>query len=263
MLPDLTCVHTVHRSDTVTQMWRQTRTHRFWSCAWLYIFRVDEWRMDMWKLFTSCIGFVTLILSQHIRMREIPSRCFTPHWTTSFLWAHQTKNTTHVFIYCTFQNNVTQPPINDIFSFIWTVPYCKSVIWGHFTCRLTSCRLSCTHHCTVFATVLLFYFIFLWLHVITPLSPCSNNKWGKKIDLHVFLLSRVSSIPNERLLSIGWKKTTALVGPLVLTLLYHQLWNVSVQINSLPVKSTLRWKKGTTCDYIFNIGHILRRNAGS
>lgn len=127
------------------------------SCAWLYIFRVGEWRMDMWKLFTSCMVFVTLTLSQHIRMRD-PSWCFTPHWTTSFLWAHQTKNTIHVFIYCTFQN-ITQPQRNEIFSFIWTVPYRKNVIWRHFTCRLMSCHLSCTHNCTVFATVLLFYFI--------------------------------------------------------------------------------------------------------
>lgn len=205
MLPDLTCVHTVHRSDTVlTQIWRQARTRGSWSCAWLYIFRVGEWRMDMWKLFTSWMGFVTSTLSQHIIMWEIPSRCFTPH--CSFLWAHQTKNTTHVFIYCTFQNNVTQPPRNEIFNFIWTVPYRKKVISGHFTCRLMSCCPSCTHNCTVLATLLLFFLLFYylistlsfkmilqfcrqvlqisalywWLHVITPVLPCANNKRWKK-----------------------------------------------------------------------------------
>lgn len=94
---------------------------------------------------------------------------------------------------------------------------------------------------------------------------------GGKIDLHVFLLCRVSSINetwdcNDSLKKKPYKHnlfTSCNFSFLVVTLFYLQFWNVSFQINSLPVTFTLHWKKGTTYDCIFNIGHILRRSSAS
>lgn len=124
------------------------------SCAWLYILRVGEWRMDMWKLFTSCLGFVTLTLSQHIRMWETPSQCFTPHWTTTFLWAHQTKNTTRLFT-ALFKIKL-QSALQKLQEMKYEL-YFNSAISQQSNIR------------TLYMSP---------VHALV--SPCANNKWGKK-----------------------------------------------------------------------------------